>query len=155
LVKYRVHSRNVHSRRGVRSRNLRSLALEEDRLRRHFRNREIMYQGFVVDLEKARIQGLRDEVILHKAIKEALRGQKRFELYGKFVASGLFRKCQILAQLKRDGISPEDFAVLMRRLVPRPLFLRIRLGLSYAALARERWRRKPQRPGNVLEVSSL
>ena len=151
LVKYRVHGRNVHSRTRDRSSDLKSLAAEEDRLRRQFRNREIMYRGFLLDLEKARTKGLLSPLALERTLDEALRGRRRFEMCGRFLESGLFSKCRILARLKKEGLSQRDFSALLRRLFPRPVFLRIRLGLSYAALFRERRRRQPNH-ANVLKV---
>lgn len=150
LVKYRVHGRNVHSRSCDRTADLKSLSAEEDRLRRQFRNREIMYRGFLLDLQRAGVQGLLKSPVLERTMEEVRRGQRRFGMCGKFLESGVLSKCSTLIKLRKERLSKRDLKVLVRRLFPRPVFLRIRQGLGYAALTRERWRRSAQGKAGVL-----
>ena len=60
-------------------------------------------------------------------------------MLGEFLESGLVRKCRILSRLSRERLSKTERKMLVRRLIPRAILLRIRLARSYAALA---WSRR-------------
>ncbi len=133
LVKYRLHGSNVYVRSRKRGADLKSLQRQEDHVRRNFRNREVMYAAFLRDLEKARAQNLIDAQSAEAVSAEASRLRQRYSLQSKFLESGMLGKFQILARLRRDGLSEEEMKLLRRRLVPQPLLLRMRLAMSYAA----------------------
>jgi hypothetical protein len=136
LVKYRVHRDNVYIRSRQLGTDLRTLERQEDRVRRDFRNRETMYAGFELDLEKARLNGLIEAGEAAKIAQEVRRRRHRVSLMGTFLESGLLGKCRILFRLRREGLSQREFGVLARRLLPRSLLLRIRLARSCAAGSR-------------------
>jgi glycosyltransferase involved in cell wall biosynthesis len=136
LVKYRVHGGNVFIRARNRAADLKGLAQQEDRLRRDFRNRETMYRTFLLDLRKAKGLGLVEEVEFERTSKEAERRREGFSLMGQFLESGFFEKCRILPRLRLEGVNGAEFQQLVRRLIPRPLLLRIRLARNYVALRR-------------------
>jgi len=119
---------------------LKSLRRQEDRLKKDFKNREVMYAGFLLDLEKARQLGLIDAPEFERAASEARRMHRRLTLMGKFLESNLFAQCRILLTLRREGLSKPEVASLMRRLVPQPLLLRVRLARSYAGVLMQRQR---------------
>jgi glycosyltransferase involved in cell wall biosynthesis len=135
LVKYRVHGGNVFIRTRGRSADLKSLERQEERVHRDFRNRETMYKSFMLDLQKARALGLVADAEFERTAGEAACRQVRCSLQARFLESGFFEKCRILSRLRRDGVSGAEFQSLFRRLIPSPLLLRLRLALSYAALA--------------------
>ena len=132
LVKYRLHQANMHKyvSGGSGGTNLKSLEWQENLLQRHFRNLEIMYQTFLLDLEKAKQQRLFEGADCEKTVKMADRKRRHFALMGEFLESGLFRKCRILLQLQKIGLNKEDHRILVRRLIPRSLLLRIRLAVA-------------------------
>jgi glycosyltransferase involved in cell wall biosynthesis len=132
LVKYRLHGSNIYVRDQKRGVNLNSIAQQEDRHRRDFRSREIMHQGFLHDAEKAKGQGLIGAVDYEQTIAEAARRQRRFSLMGEYLKSGFFGKCRILSSLRKEGLDEQESRFLYRRLMPHPLFLRMRFACNYA-----------------------
>ena len=135
LVKYRLHGSNVYVRNMKRGVDLKSLEQQEDRLRRDFRNRETMHKTFLLDLEKARSQGLIGNADYEKTVEEAVRMRRRFSLMGGFLESGFLGKSTIFSLLQKEGLDKWESKFLFRHLIPRPLFLRIRLARNYADLA--------------------
>jgi glycosyltransferase involved in cell wall biosynthesis len=138
LVKYRLHEANMHKyvRGGPGGTNLKSLERQENLLERGFRNSAIMYQSFLLDLEKAKQQGLLDGAKSEAAAEAADQKRRRFALMAEFLKGGLFSKCRILLQLQKTGLNKVDRGILVRRLIPRPLFLRIRLAAAARPLRR-------------------
>jgi glycosyltransferase involved in cell wall biosynthesis len=127
LVKYRVHGDNVYIRSREPRASLETLAREEDCVRRGFRNRETMYDGFLLDLEQARLKSLIGAAEAAKVAQEVKRRRHRAWLIGKFLDSGLLDRFRILLRLRREGLGQAEFGMLARRLLPRPLLLRLRL----------------------------
>ena len=113
LVKYRVHDGNVFIRAQKRGADLKTLELQEDRVRRDLKNRETMYEAFLLDLDKARLQGLLDAEEAKKVEQEARRRRDRFSLMGKFLESGFFCKCRILWRLRREGLDKTEIRMLV------------------------------------------
>jgi glycosyltransferase involved in cell wall biosynthesis len=136
LVKYRVHADNVYIRTRDQATDLGALERQEQRVRRDLRNRESMYDAFLLDVEKARESGLIQSNEAKRVAQEITRRRLRVWLKGQFLESGLLGKCRILLRLRRDGLSNEELAMLVRRLVPRPLLLRLRLARNWAAVNR-------------------
>lgn len=135
LVKYRIHGNNVYIRAQKHRTDLKGLQQQEDRVRRAYRNREIMYRAFQVDLKTARERALVDDAGFEQMTKEAARLQERVSLMGKFLESSFFAKCKILSKLWRDGLNRQERYNLIKRLPPRGLLLRFRLARTYAATA--------------------
>jgi hypothetical protein len=134
LVKYRVHGSNLFIKSRKRRMDLKTLAWQEDRMRRDYQTRETMYAAFLRDLEIAlekRLIGLGD---YEKASQVAARRRRCQSLIIKFLETGFFDKCRLLAELRREQLSKQEWKTLARRLVPRPILLRIQLARSYAAL---------------------
>jgi|ERR1051326_371513 glycosyltransferase involved in cell wall biosynthesis len=127
LVKYRIHGNNVYIRTHKRRTDLKSLERQEDRVRRAYRYREIMYRTFQLDLKTARERALVGDVEFEQMTKEAARLQKRVSLMGEFLESGFFAKCKILSTLWREGLNRQERSDLFKRLPPRGLLLRFRL----------------------------
>lgn len=135
LVKYRIHGNNIYIRSHKVRTDLKTLERQEDRVRRGYAFREIMYRAFQLDLKKARERELVGDADYEQMAKEAARLQERVSLMGKFLESGFIAKCKILSTLWRDGLSPQERQVLVKRLPPRGLLLRLRLARAYAATA--------------------
>jgi glycosyltransferase involved in cell wall biosynthesis len=135
LVKYRIHGNNVFIRTQKRRADLKSLERQEDRVRRAYRYREIMYQAFQSDLKTARERALVGNAEFEAMTKEAARLQERVSLMGKFLESGFVTKCKILSTLWRDGLNRQERCKLLKRLPPRSLLLRLRLAHAYVAAA--------------------
>jgi glycosyltransferase involved in cell wall biosynthesis len=135
LVRYRLHGNNVFVTSRARRVNLKSLARQEDHLRRNFRNRETMYKGFLLDLEIARQQGLIPKDTLKLCVSEATRRRDRFAFQSAFLESGFLSRCRLLLRLGNSDLDKAEMRVLIRRLLPMPLLLSIRLARSYGALA--------------------
>ena len=138
LVKYRVHGNNVYIANKRRSADLKHLMREEDRLRKYFRNREAMYEGFLLDLEKARLLGLPGSADFAEVLQEVVRLRQRFSLQRQFVESGVFGRFRLLGRFWGSGLSNGEIGILLRRLLPRALLLRIQLVRSHTALALSR-----------------
>jgi glycosyltransferase involved in cell wall biosynthesis len=138
LVKYRLHGSNTYVRNKKRGVDLKSLEQQEDRYRRDFRGRETMHKTFLLDLEKAKSQGLIGNADYEKTVKEATRLRRRFSLMRRFLESGFLDKCRTLSLLQKEGLDKQESKFLFRHLIPQPLFLRIRLALHYVDLALDR-----------------
>jgi glycosyltransferase involved in cell wall biosynthesis len=135
LVKYRIHGNNVYIRTQKPRTDLKTLERQEDRVRRGYRYREIMYKTFQLDLEKARDRALVGHAEFEQMTKEAARLQERVSLMGKFLDSGFMAKCKILSTLWRQGLNRHERHSLVKHLPPRGLLLRFRLARAYAAMA--------------------
>jgi cellulose synthase/poly-beta-1,6-N-acetylglucosamine synthase-like glycosyltransferase len=131
LVKYRVHGENIYLRARAQASDLKTLTRQEERLRRDFRNRETMYGAFLEDLEIARAQGLIGAEEAGRVAQEAGRRRDRASMMGKFLDSGPAAKCRIFCQLRREGMTENERATLVRRLVPQALLLRLRQARSF------------------------
>jgi hypothetical protein len=146
LIKYRLHGTNMWLREYKRSLNWDSLnwdslRREENRILRDFRALEVMYQAFILDVEKAKEHELVDATSAEQIITEAKRLHEHFAIMSKFIDSGFFAKCRIFRALRREGLHKNESRVLVRRLLPRPILLPVRLAWGYAALARGRLRK--------------
>jgi glycosyltransferase involved in cell wall biosynthesis len=135
LVKYRIHGNNVYIRTQKPRTDLKSLERQEDRVRRAYRYREIMYRTFQLDLKTARERALVGNNEFEEMTKEAARLQERVSLMGKFLESGFVAKCKILSTLWRDGLNRQERYNLLKRLPPRGLLLRFRLARACATAA--------------------
>ncbi len=137
LVKYRLHGNNIYLSGDRRAVDLQSLEGQERRLRSYFRNKENMYAALLPDLDKAERARLLDANDLEKTRAEAVRMQKCFAAMASFLESGFISRCRIFLQVRRSGLVPGEMRGLAKRLLPRPLFLRIRLALAYIAALRQ------------------
>jgi glycosyltransferase involved in cell wall biosynthesis len=135
LVKYRIHGNNVYIRTQKRRTDLKSLERQEDRVRRAYRYREIMYRTFQLDLKTARERALVGNTEFEAMSREAARLQEQVSLMGKFLESGFITKCKILSTLWREGLNRQERYNLLKRLPPRSLLLRFRLARAYAVAA--------------------
>jgi glycosyltransferase involved in cell wall biosynthesis len=135
LVKYRIHGNNVYIRTQKPRTDLKTLERQEERVRRSYSYREIMYRTFQVDLKTARDRALVGDGEFEEMTKEAARLQERVSLMGKFLESGFVTKCKILSTLWRTGLSRQERYNLLKRLPPRGLLLRLRLARAYATAA--------------------
>lgn len=135
LVKYRIHGNNVYIRTQKARTDLKTLERQEDRVRRGYGYREIMYRTFQLDLKTARQRALVNSAEFEQMTKEAARLQERVSLIGKFLESGLVAKCKILSTLWRDGLNQHERSTLLKHLPPRGLLLRLRLARAYAGMA--------------------
>ncbi len=149
LVKYRVHDSNVYLNSRNRAVNLKGLEREEDRLKNGFRNREIMYRAFLVDLKKAFEKKLLAGEDYERLTVELELLRARNELLYKFFESSLWTKWRIFRRLKRQAISEKESSILVRRLLPRAVFLRVRLARSRSAAAWGRWRSGLKKPAVI------
>jgi len=135
LVKYRIHGNNVFIVTQKSRTDLKILERQEERIRRAYRYREIMYRTFQSDLKTAREKALVGDTECEAMTREAARLQNRVSLMGKFLESGFVTKCKILSTLWREGLNREERYNLLKRLPPRGLLLRLRLAGAYAAAA--------------------
>jgi hypothetical protein len=135
-VNYRVHGNNIYIRSRDRTSDLKTLKRQEDWLRRNFANREMMYQGFLLDLECARRKGIIDREEFDKGCAIAARKRFRFARQKQFLTSSIFGKSRLLIGLWRDGgLDQKDKSMLLRRLLPQSFLLSSRLIAGYAAVA--------------------
>lgn len=132
LVKYRAHGNNVFLTLPERSLDMSRLAEEEMRIRRSFGNRVRMYDGFRVDLEKARRLGLVGEKEGDEIADEITRLRNRYLLKCQFLDSGLLGKFSILRQLRKEGLEAFEITYLKRRLIPRAILLWVRMIRNFA-----------------------
>ena len=129
LVKYRLHGANAHKyvRKSRGDVDLKSLELQESQFKRGLKNNESMYETFVLDLERAKREGVMGEGDLELALGEAKRLHRRSSLMVRFFDSGFAGKCRILFELRKLGMEQGDGRTLVGRLLPDSLALRIRL----------------------------
>ncbi len=125
LVKYRLHGANAYLNNGKSGHQLRDLEHRENRLRREWRNRETMYGSFRLDLQKARQKGLTDKATFEKTIREIERAHQRYLLMGRFLEESVPQKIKILSQLRKIKLSKAERNCLTKRLIPKPIFLRV------------------------------
>ncbi|MGO8837364.1 MAG: glycosyltransferase [Limisphaerales bacterium] len=132
LVKYRLHGANVfkYQRNRRAGASLKSLEEEEMSLHREYQNTEIMYQAFLNDLQKAREEKLVGEQDYTTMSQEAEYQRRRNFLLSSFFESGILGKCRILFQLQKLGMNKVDRGIVLKRLIPQSLFLRIRVARS-------------------------
>jgi len=141
LVKYRVHDNNIYIRSRERAIDLKTLQHQEEWLRRNFRNREAMHEGFLLDLECAKRKGLITQEKFDQAYAVAARKRLRFARQQQFLGSGFLRKCSLLARLWGTGLTSQEKIMFLRRLLPQPVLVRIRLACAHAAVAWKKSRR--------------
>jgi glycosyltransferase involved in cell wall biosynthesis len=132
LVKYRLHGANIlkYRKRAEDATDLNSLERQEDRLHRDFVDAHMMHDAFLQDLRIAKDRKLLSEEDFENATWEATHRGSRYQLMAEFMNSGFFKKCWILLKVQRLDINRADLRTLLNRLVPRSLFLRIRLARS-------------------------
>jgi glycosyltransferase involved in cell wall biosynthesis len=142
LVKYRVHESNIFIGGKRRFTDMKSLARQEERFGRQFRNRQVMYEGFRPDLEKAKNLGLIPPADFEDATAHCNRMIRRLSLIRQFLESGFFTKWRLVSALKREGLDASELKGLKRRLLPRNLLLWTRLLRNYRALAFQGFQQK-------------
>ena len=118
LVKYRVHGSNVYINANSGPSDLQQLRREDERVRRGFVNREIMYRGFLRDLGTARKKGILADGISGACESTARQMLKKVELQRRFVEAGALKKLTILPALLAKRPSREEWKVLGRRALP-------------------------------------
>ena len=132
LVKYRVHGNNIYATSGSRGRDLTALEREEARLGRYFANRLNMFEAFPSDLKIARSSGLISDQQYERALARVAKMRSRYDLYGRFLLSSFFGKCRILCRLPALGVTTKEILGLAKRLLPKPMFIRMRYALAQA-----------------------
>jgi hypothetical protein len=65
-------------------------------------------------------------------MNEVRKVQERFSLLARFLESGLFAKCRILFRLRRLNLNSSDMRTMLKRLLPEPVFVRLRFALACA-----------------------
>ena len=113
---------------------MKSLERQEDRVRRGYHYRGIMYRTFQLDLKTARERSLVNAPEFDQMMKEAARLEERVSLMGSFLESGIVAKCKIISRLWRGGLNRQERYRLIKRLPPRALLLRLMLARAYAAM---------------------
>jgi len=104
-------------------------------------NREAMHEGFLLDLECAKRKGLITQEKFAQAYAVAARKRLRFARQQQFLGSGFLRKCSLLARLWGTGLTSQEKIMFLRRLLPQPVLVRIRLACAHAAVAWKKSRR--------------
>jgi glycosyltransferase involved in cell wall biosynthesis len=139
LLKYRLHGDNQSGRSNA-SVDLSGVQRHEDNIRHDFKCFERVHETFLADLETARERSLIGVAQFEKAKDEAGLMRNRYGRIGEFLQSGFIRKCVILLRLRRIGLTKAETQTLTRRLLPRWLFVRLRLIRNRVALATPRER---------------
>jgi len=154
LVRYRLHGANLYKYlSGDRApMNLWDLEQFELRLLNGFKNRAIMYGAFLQDLRTASRLGVLGASDSNALVKEAESQHNRLMLTCQFLQNGLFAKCRTLPSLLRAGLNPRERKLLISRLLPTWLYLRLRLARNRLSSGLQR-RRRASKPENIL-VSS-
>jgi len=118
LVKYRVHGTNVFINADSAPRDLQQLRREDERLRRGFVNREIMYRGFLHDLEIPRRKGFLPADTVGECERTARQMLKKVEFQRRFVEAGTVKKLAILPGLLSKRPTSDELKVLGRHVIP-------------------------------------
>jgi glycosyltransferase involved in cell wall biosynthesis len=132
LVKYRVHGNNVFLNSGSRGGDLEGLERQEQRLANYIRNREVMYETFLADLATAQLKKVIDPTSGEQAVSEARRMRDRFVRMRQYLGSGTFKKMGMFLELLRHGLDQNEKRIFAKRLIPRALFIRMRLARGMA-----------------------
>jgi hypothetical protein len=123
LVKYRVHEDNVFLKRYHKKLDTRSIEQEERRTLQRFKNREVMYASFILDLEHHVLQGRIARDHAEGIAKEARRVQRLFRIRREFMESSFWGKCKSLYRLYRGGVPAKDFYFFLPRLASHDSFV--------------------------------
>jgi hypothetical protein len=129
LVRYRLHGANLYKylsgdRAPV---DLWSLKQFESRLLAGFKNRVIMHGAFLQDLRTARRLGDLEASDYNELMKEAECQHNRLTLMNRFLQDGFLTKCRLLPSLLRSRLDRKERKVLLSRLLPTWMYLRLRL----------------------------
>ena len=129
LVRYRLHGANLHKYlSGDRAPlTLASLEEQESRFLTGNKNRAIMYETFLLDLHTAKQLGVLEESDYTEMVKQAKCLYQRISLTSRFLEGGLLTKCRMLPSLLRTGLDRKERKLLLSRLLPTWLYLRLRL----------------------------
>jgi glycosyltransferase involved in cell wall biosynthesis len=141
LVRYRLHGANLYKYLSGDQApvNLSSLEQFEARLLTGYKNRAVMYAAFLHDLHTAREMGPAAGADYNDMVNEAGRLENRLSLMNQYLESGLLAKYRILPPLLRTGLDRSERKLLLSRLAPAWLYLRLRLARNQLSCA---WRRK-------------
>jgi glycosyltransferase involved in cell wall biosynthesis len=131
LVKYRVHDTNMYLNIKSQKFSLKGIEQEENRNLRAIGNRETMYSGYILDLEKAWLHGYIEKSCLDKAVAEATRLQRKFSLIREFLESTFFGKCQKLYRIIREEKTRRGLKFAFARLLPQTIFALCKLAYNY------------------------
>ena len=129
LVRYRLHGANLYKYLNGEQAPLKlaSLQEQESRFLTGNKNRAIMHAAFLLDLHTAGKFGVLEAADYAEMVKEAECQYKRISLTSRFLQDGLLAKCRILPSLLRTGLDRRERKLLLSRLLPKWLYLRLRL----------------------------
>lgn len=127
LVHYRIHGSNIFLRHHGARVDVEGLRKQEERLRRDFRNREVMYRSFSDDIETAGRLRLIDPDRARSLRAYADLRARSWALKQEFFTKSFIERCGILVRLWRDGVRYRELKPLGVRLAPEPFLLRLRL----------------------------
>jgi glycosyltransferase involved in cell wall biosynthesis len=133
LVKYRLHNNNMFIRDSRPALSLKSIEYEEDINLRVIKNRVTMYSNFILDLEKARLNGCIGKQCFDETVGEATRLRRQYSLKREFLESAFLGKCRNIYRLLKDRISRQETMFFSARILPNMLFVRCKFAYKYAA----------------------
>lgn len=127
LVEYRLHGSNAFGSYDKRAESIQELEQDDVRTRREFKSRVLMYEDFIADLKRARELGLIGAADCETALEICAARKALEQGQSEFHQSGLARKCRLLVQLWRGGLSRKRLTQLVPRVLPDGSFRALKL----------------------------
>lgn len=141
LVEYRLHQTNIFNVRSSKANTVKEFSDQEQRMRRDFTRRAIMYRGFCKDITTARDERLLSSESFTNAYDLARKYERIFSLQRDFMTARPGRKARILLQLCKAGAELAQIKQLTPRILPLPAII--------AAQKAIHWLKHSTRPRNL------
>ncbi len=135
LLKRRIHGNNLFSRRHEVVAGREAVMQQEARITRDARNRALMYEAFLADLQVARRKGLIGEDQAGRIETECIRQQRLFSYQMEYADAAITRKLQLLKAARQDQAGSRVIKWMIPRLLPAGLFRSLKVAGNSIRLA--------------------
>lgn len=139
LLKRRIHGNNIYSQFHERVATRDAVARQEARMTRDARNRVVLYEAMLADLDTARKKGLIREEQWPALERECLRQKRLFSCQMNYAGAPLFRKLQLISAARRDKADGYLLKWMVARLLPTGLFQWCKARVNAVRLALDHW----------------
>ena len=102
----------------------------EDKKRRNFAHRAVMYRAFCQDLEAARGLGRITPDEFARATAIARKKERQCALQNEYLNGGTLHKARLLPRLSRLGLGRTELREMYARLLPAPVFHSAKLAMG-------------------------
>ena len=134
LIKRRFHGNNLFSRRHELAATWDAVNQQENRMIRDAKNRQVMYDAFLSDLQVAREKKLISDEQWDRIKNACLHRRRLFGYQAKYAKATLARKFQILFSAWRVRGGRKLIKWMLLRLIPQTLFRSLKVVVNSARL---------------------